>query len=90
MSKEQINSATASVIVYGPQMSGKTYNSEAIAKAMGLKKIVDGWGFTDRDNKFNPWDTLYLTDTKPSERFKSMHINEALKLIGKEPWTGGK
>jgi DNA replication protein DnaC len=46
-----------SYIVFGPQGCGKTTNAQAIASALGLKKIVDNW---QQDTPVPP-DALVLT-----------------------------
>jgi hypothetical protein len=34
---------TNTVVVHGPQASGKTQNAERIRKAYGCKSVIDGW-----------------------------------------------
>jgi hypothetical protein len=51
-------------IVYGPQGSGKTLHRHAIAKALGLRFIVDEWD--EREDTFEPLNTLHLAHQLPA------------------------
>lgn len=51
-------------IVYGPQGSGKTLHRHAIAKALGLRFIVDEWD--EREETFEPRNTLHLAHQLPA------------------------
>lgn len=80
---------TKSVIVYGPQGSGKTKNAAALAAHFGLTKIIDGdWTPGDRIPKTG---ALILTNTDLSalreqgEIRRAYPIDEALQLIAPRP-----
>lgn len=51
-------------IVYGPQGTGKTLHRHAIAKALGLRFIVDEWD--EREDTFEPLNTLHLATELPA------------------------
>ena len=51
-------------IIYGPQGTGKTLHAPAIAKALGLARIKDGWD--GRQSTFDLTDTLHLTLDLPT------------------------
>lgn len=66
-------------IVYGPQGTGKTLHARAIAKALGLRFIVDEWD--ERQDTLAPLDTLHLAIELPAWARTSrrvMTISEAL------------
>lgn len=82
-----------SIVVYGPQGSGKTVNAKALAAHYGLSAIVEAdcmYNFYFKDTG-----VLYLTQQTPPafkgelKRLKSVQISGALKAIGVE-WTGIK
>lgn len=78
------NNFTASYIVHGPAGCGKTTNAAAIAGALGLKHIVDGW---DGDRKtFTPFDTLFITNTPPARAAASSRLisyDEAMRVTAR-------
>ena len=51
-------------IVYGPQGTGKTMHGPAIAKALGLRNIVDEWD--GKETTFKALNTLHLTNNLPA------------------------
>lgn len=74
-------------VLYGPKACGKTRNKVAIARALGISKIVDDWHFS--------WSTfsdcLHITCLEPSEfqkRLKGIQdvriisFEEALRIVG--------
>ena len=63
-------------IVYGPQGSGKTLHRDAIAKALGLRYIVDEWD--ERKDTFAATNTLHLAHTLPAWA----HNNRRVLSIG--------
>jgi cytidylate kinase len=69
-----------SVIVYGPQGCGKTRNARRIARALGLKRIVDGFSFDDR--RFDKQDTLLLTNEEPpAHARRAMSYDDAMRRV---------
>ena len=50
-------------ILYGPSRSGKSTNAKAIAKKLGMSKIIDGWEGDKRS--FVPENTLHITNHMP-------------------------
>jgi len=70
-----------SVLVYGPQGCGKTRNSKAIAKALGLTTIIDSFEMGNQ-----PWPrngALLLTSCIPPERFpcRAMSFEQAMNRV---------
>lgn len=68
-------------IVYGPQGIGKTRNAGRLARALGMKHIVEDWD--GRTKTFKPADTLHITHTLPvafANSPNAMHYDDAIKL----------
>lgn len=69
-----------SCLVHGPAGCGKTTNAPAIAKALGLSKILDNWG---AGAPVPLLDTLVLTNAdNPAWCFKGrvMTFDQAMQL----------
>lgn len=70
-------------VLYGPQGCGKTLNSKAIAKALGLKHIREAEGrVTEKDARGN--DTLIITNARPSGMEWNRRVisyDDAMRLV---------
>lgn len=74
-------SSKQSVFVFGPKGCGKTVHSQQIMKALGLKKIQDGFWFAP-GKTFSLKDTLFLTDDVPDcYRHMAMSFDQAMVLV---------
>lgn len=74
------NQSHRSCVVHGPMGCGKTTKAHAIAKALGLSKILDNW---DAKSPAPPMDTLVLTNVdNPAWMFKGrvLTFDQAMKL----------
>lgn len=74
-------------VLYGPKASGKTHNSKAIARAYGCKRVLDGWEPGDQRGVRSS-DLLITVDRPNDGRHKCIHINDALRKIGRANWIG--
>lgn len=74
----------ASIVIYGPAASGKTRYASEFAKHYGLNTIVDDASFDPKRNTYQTRGVLYLAET-PGASLTSIHIDDALAAIGKEP-----
>lgn len=75
-----------SKVVYGPQGCGKTLNAEKIAKALGMKYIIDDWDGQRRT--FASPNTLHLTYLTPDQfpwlpqsKYDTLTYEEAMELV---------
>ncbi len=78
------NHKPRSCVVHGPSGCGKTTKAKAIAKALGLSKIVDNW---DAGTPVPPLDTLILTNAdNPAFYYASrvLTFDQAMKLVGRQ------
>jgi len=83
-----------SVVLYGPQGCGKTRNGAAIAKALGLKAVVE-FDEVSRDNVPAARGALYLTNKSKAQLrmleqmgFKLMPYHEGATRAGvKTPYA---
>ena len=76
--------APRSCVVHGPVGCGKTTKAEAIAKALGLSKILDDW---DAGAPVPPLDTLVLTNVNNPAFYSAGRVltfDEAMKLVKQE------
>ncbi|MCG8294283.1 AAA family ATPase [Pseudomonas entomophila] len=77
-------STPRSCVVHGPEGCGKTTNAQAIAKALGLPHVLDGWEPGQAAPLIN---TLILTSARdPSWYFKGrvMTFDQAMLLVGQQ------
>lgn len=65
--------------VHGPQGCGKTLNSQAIAAALGVSKVVDEWNPGDRHPPVT--DHLVLCIDPPEGFRRVMSFADAMKLV---------
>jgi len=75
------NQTPHSCIVHGPEGCGKTTKAQAIAKALGLSKILDNW---DARAPVPPMDTLVLTSADiPAFYYpgRVLTFDQAMKLF---------
>ena len=71
-----------SYIVYGPPSCGKTRNAKAIAKVLGLRQVIDGWG--GDESGYRLFNTLHLTNTLPAwavENRRVLTFDAAMALV---------
>lgn len=76
-----------SIVVYGPQGCGKTRNASAIAKAFGLREIVDDWSPRSAVLKRQSEGTLFLTSEplRPNEFGQRVYsFDEAMSRVRKQ------
>lgn len=69
-----------SVVVFGPQGTGKTLNAEALKDHFGLGYIWDE-GTAAPKSKPCEFETLILQIQPPDDLSNAIHINLALSLI---------
>lgn len=73
-----------SIIIFGPQGSGKTLHAPAIAKHFGLGKVIDGEGTQPTGD--HQTDCLIIHQFQPPTQVRrALHINEALRLLREQP-----
>lgn len=76
--------APRSCLVHGPSGCGKTTNAQAIAKALGLRDVLDNW----TSGKPAPLlDTLVLSsECDPAWHFtgRAMTFDQAMQLVGRQ------
>lgn len=72
-----------SIVIYGPQGTGKTLNAERIAKHFNLGRIIELDGFKDETRiSADPMDVLFLTNTTPAPHLRRvMLIDVALARL---------
>lgn len=73
-----------SCLVHGPAGCGKTTNAHAIAKALGLSRILDNW---DAGAPVPLLDTLVMTNAdNPAWYFNGrvMTFDQAMHLVGRQ------
>lgn len=73
-----------SVVVYGPQGSGKTLHAEALRKHFELATVFEG-DFPHEVRKAPATDALILTINAPEDSRRALHIDEALHRLRHEP-----
>ncbi len=68
-------------IVYGQQDTGKTLHARAIARALGVRYIVDEWD--GQPATYQPRNTLHLINVLPASALgcQVMTIGEALDKV---------
>lgn len=76
-----------SIVIYGPQASGKTRNAKALAKHFQLHGgVVDGWEPRHRVMPRQMADHLFLTNAQPPKGARRwMHITQALARMKSQP-----
>jgi len=76
------NKQQKSIVIHGPQGSGKTRHGEALRKHFGLAKVVEA-----EDIKRPPMTgALILTHLTPSPDVRrQLHIDEALQILKTKP-----
>lgn len=72
-----------SVIIYGPQGSGKSRHAAALAKHFGLQFVEEEW---TQGQPLNPTNVLYLTNDRMAAHTMSfgvrvMPLDDALKEL---------
>lgn len=74
-----------SVVVYGPAGSGKTFNSKAIARKLGLERVVEWGDMQQRGRGIGKFGLLYLCQEIPTElsHFSCYSITEFTSHNGK-------
>ncbi len=73
-----------SVIVYGPQGSGKTRHAEALRKHFALDTVFDGEE-VHGVQELPATGALILMTNAPEGTRRALHINEALHWLNQEP-----
>ena len=73
-----------SVVVYGPQASGKTRNAEALRKHFLLDVVMDT-GLAHDIGRIPDTGALVLQIDAPDDSLPALHINEALHRLNHEP-----
>ncbi|MEG2047016.1 MAG: ATP-binding protein [Comamonas sp.] len=73
-----------SVVVYGPQGSGKTLHAEALRKHFHLDTVVEA-DAPHQVRKMPKTGALVLTIWAPEETRRTLHIDEALRRLRHEP-----
>lgn len=76
--------APRSCLVHGPSGCGKSTNAQAIAKALGLRDVLDNWTPGKPAPLLN---TLVLsTERDPGWHFKgrAMTFDQAMQLVGRQ------
>lgn len=72
-----------SIVVYGPQASGKTRNAKRLCKKFGLSRVIDSFPDGIESRRDIPaHGTLVLTNLEPNLtrlRLKHIHIDTALR-----------
>lgn len=76
--------ANKSVVIFGPQGTGKTLHAEAIAKHFRLSVVVDG-DFIATVKPQQKTDHLIISVEQPANYRRAMHINEALRRLRECP-----
>lgn len=79
----------ATVIIHGPKASGKTTNAKQFKLHYGCRHIVDEWMPGDKVPCLDR--ALILTTEDPPfniPRARVIHIDTALRAIGKQPRGG--
>ena len=77
------------VIIHGPKASGKTSNAKQFMAHYGCKFLIDEWMPGGRNTRL--CGALILTTEAPPfsiEGARVIHIDEALRAIGKQPRGG--
>ncbi|AYG46234.1 AAA family ATPase [Pseudomonas sp. Leaf58] len=78
------NQCPRSCLVHGPSGCGKTTYAKAIAKALGLRDVLDNWTPGKPAPLLN---TLVLSsECDPTWHFKgrAMTFNQAMQLVGRQ------
>ena len=73
-----------SVVVYGPQGSGKTLHAEALRKHFELDSVFEA-DAPHQVRQAPPTDALILTIDSPEGIRSALHIDEALRRLRHEP-----
>lgn len=75
-----------SVIVYGPQGSGKTLHAEALRKHFNLDKVCEcDFPIVQQIRKLPETGALIVMIEPPDESRHALHIDEALRRLNHEP-----
>ena len=73
-----------SVVVYGPQGSGKTLHAEALRKHFQLQTVIEA-DAPHQVRKTPATGALVLTIFAPEDTRRALHIDEALRRLRYEP-----